>query len=376
MRIERCDVWALTWPLDRAYWTSGGQIAAVHELVVQLHTSDGLTGIGQAHGRPIETLARIVRDGLAPLVIGEDPRAIERHWERLAALTTDRRAAIAGWSRNHLAAAIGAVDIALWDLLGQVSGQPVWRLLGGYAPRVRAYASGGYYWDGWTPGALAEEMAGYVAQGFNVVKMKVGGVPVEQDVARVRAVREVIGPRVDLLLDANRAYSVAEATAAARAFAPYDIFWFEDALRPNDELSGLPVLAQRSPIRLTAGEPSISSGEVRNLLNAGGFEVLMYDCTWGGGLTEGRRAATLAAAQHVAFSPHHDPQIHIHLAAAMPNTLILETFPSAERDPLWAYLFEERAVIEDGYVIAPETPGLGVRLDETVLRRYAQPVPA
>ena len=374
MRIDRCEVLALTWPLERVYWTSSGAINAVHELVVRLSTDDGLVGIGQAHGRPIETLARIVRDGLAPLVIGLDSRAVAWHWERMFALTTDRRAAEAGWSRQQIMAAVGAVDIALWDLLGQAAGLPLWRLLGGYSPRVRGYGSGGYYWEGWTPDGVAKEMAGYVAQGFTAVKMKVGGVSLAEDVARVRAVREAIGPNVDLLLDANRSYSVAGALEAARAFAPYDIYWFEDTLRWNDELSGLPVLAQRSPIRLTAGEPSISSGEVRNLLGAGGFEVLMYDATWGGGLTEGRRAATLAQTHHVWFSPHHDPQIHIHLAGAFPNALILETFPDPARDPLWANLFTERATIEDGYVVAPERPGLGVTFDEAILRRYTQAV--
>lgn len=372
MRIDRCEIFALTWPLEKVYWTSSGTIDAVHELVVRLTTDDGLTGIGQAHGKPIETLAKIVRDGLAPLVMDQDPLRVEWHWERMFALTTDRRTATAGWPRPALMAAIAAVDIALWDLLGQAAGLPLWRLLGGYSPRVRGYGSGGYYWDGWTPDESAKEMAGYVAQGFGAVKMKVGGVSIADDVRRVAAVREAIGPDVDLLLDANRAYSVPRAVEAARAFAPHDIFWFEDTLRWNDELSGLPILARQSPIRLTAGEPSICSGDVRNLLAAGGFEVLMYDATWGGGLTEARRAAALAQAHHVHYSPHHDPQIHVHLAAALPHTLILETFPDATRDPLWANLFTERAVIEDGYVIAPDRPGLGVVLDEQVLRRHAR----
>src|SRR3712207_2474930 len=98
MRIDRCEIFALTWPLERAYWTSSGHITAVHGLVVRLSTTVGLVGVGQAHGQPIETLGRIVRDGLVPLLGGEDPLAIERQWERMFALTTDRRAATAGWS--------------------------------------------------------------------------------------------------------------------------------------------------------------------------------------------------------------------------------------------------------------------------------------
>ncbi|MBI3965288.1 MAG: mandelate racemase/muconate lactonizing enzyme family protein, partial [Chloroflexi bacterium] len=196
----------------------------------------------------------------------------------------------------------------------------------------------------------------------------------KEDVERVAAAREAIGPRVDLLIDPNQAYSPAEALAAAHAFAPYDVYWYEDPIHWYDDLRALAELALKSPIRIAAGEYENTKFGCRDLIRDAHLGVLMFDSTWSGGLTEGRKVAALAEAHHIPLSPHHDPQIHVHLAAGCPNGLILESFPDERRDPVWAYLYRERPQIRDGYIEVPNRPGLGIELDESALAKYATKV--
>jgi D-galactarolactone cycloisomerase len=317
-----------------------------------------------------------------PLLVGEDPLDHERLYEKLFRTTYSRASAelaaadgqphFGSSGRPQMMAAIAGVDIALWDLKAQALGMPLWKLLGGGRRSVAAYASGGYYGaegeadiDG-----LVEEMTGYRELGYGAVKMKVGGLAVAEDVERVRAVREAL-PDCELMLDANSAYSVPEAIAAARAFEPFEIRWLEEPVAWFDPVFGLARVGGATSIPLASGERELNRFACRDLVDHTPIRYLQFDCTRAGGVTEWLRAAAYAAAHGVQMAPHHDPQIHRHLVAAAENGDVLEVFPNAARDPVWEGLFAVKPEIVAGEVVLSDRPGLGIELDRDFLAHHS-----
>ena len=372
-------------PLERAFWMSLEPYTAAAEIVVEIETGDGLVGIGEVHGRPQAEIVRILEQGLKPLLLGEDPLDHERLWDLLFRRTFSREAArfeaadgqphFGAGARPQMMAAIAGVDIALWDLKAQVAGLPLYKLLGGHRPSVPTYASGGYYGpdgEAWIEG-LVEEMTGYADLGYTAVKMKVGGLALEEDVARVRAVREAL-PETAIMLDANSAYDVPEAIEAARAFEPLDIYWLEEPTAWFDPVFGLARLGTATTIPLASGERELHRFGCRDLVDHTPIRYLQFDCTRAGGVTEWLRAAAYASAHGVLMAPHHDPQIHGHLLAAVPNGHIQEVFPNPVRDPLWSRLFVEQPRVLDGELVLGDRPGLGVTLDHDFLDHYSAKV--
>jgi L-alanine-DL-glutamate epimerase-like enolase superfamily enzyme len=221
---------ALSVPLARPTRIATRTVRAREFVLVWVDGDDGVAGVGYTYAGTVG--GRLVRDAvlecLRPLLLGEDPDLIERHW---AAMYQD---SLLIGRRGALLRAISAVDVALWDRLGKVADLPLYRLLGAQRDAVPCYASGGYYRDEDPVAAVAAEVERYVGLGFRDAKMKVGGAALEVDVARVRAAREVLGAGGRLALDANNAYrSVPEALRAARAFEPFDPWWLEEPLSPD-----------------------------------------------------------------------------------------------------------------------------------------------
>ncbi|HEX5503750.1 MAG TPA: mandelate racemase/muconate lactonizing enzyme family protein [Thermomicrobiales bacterium] len=374
MRITAIRVDTVTAPLARPFWMSLEPYTAASELVVRVKTDAGLTGLGEIHGRPLDQIAAIVTGAFAPLLAGRDPLDHERHWSAMFAYTHTRAGAalsaaegqphFGAGARPQLMAALAGIDIALWDLKGKICGQPVYKLLGASRDAVPCYASGGYYGpDGGADVAgLVEELRGYVALGYPAVKMKVGGLAIEEDARRVAAAREALGPGVGLMLDANLAYDVPTAIAAARAFEPFDIAWLEEPVHWYDSVHGLGQVAAATRIPLASGESELHRWGCRDLILHSGIRVMQFDATRAGGVTEWLRVAAYAAAHGVLMAPHHDPQIHAHLIAAAPNGHLQEVFPNPVRDPLWAGLFTGKPEIADGILRLPDRPGFGFDL--------------
>jgi L-alanine-DL-glutamate epimerase-like enolase superfamily enzyme len=248
---------------------------------------------------------------------------------------------------------------------------PLWKLLGGTRRTVPAYASGGYYGPNGEAlvAGLVDEMAGYASLGYRAVKMKVGGLQVEDDVARVLAVREAL-PDVSIMLDANSAYDVPTAIEAARSFEPLDIHWLEEPVAWFDPVFGLARVGQQTRIPLASGERELHRFACRDLIDHTPIRYMQFDCTRAGGITEWLRVAAYASAHGVLMAPHHDPQIHGHLVAAAENGYVLELFPNAVRDPVWEGLFTVKPEVEDGTVLLSERPGIGVELDLEFVERY------
>ncbi|ALM86035.1 mandelate racemase/muconate lactonizing enzyme family protein [Bordetella sp. N] len=378
MKIRKIEAYALTIPLHARYWVSNEVIDKCSQIIVKVTTEDGPTGLATLHGRNMPRVLEIVAE-LSDYLHGRDALSQHAIWADLFGLTTQSPGTISKLKlpdvggpdkRAAMLAALAGIDIALWDIKGKAAGLPVWRLLGGERKSIRAYVTGGYYQDGADILAIAPEMAGYVAQGFNGVKMKVGGMALDVDVQRVRAVREAIGPDTMLMVDANCAYTLPQAIAAIRAFEPYDIHWFEEPLHWYDSVRALGRLAQHTHVALASGESEMHSWACRDLIDLGGVRYMEFDATRSGGITEWLRVAAYAHLHGVLMATHHDPHIHGHLAASAPNGDCVEVFVDENRDPLWARLFTERAQLRDGHLHLNDLPGFGFDIDWDLVKRH------
>ncbi|SEF10880.1 mandelate racemase/muconate lactonizing enzyme family protein [Jiangella alba] len=341
----------------------------VHTLVA-VHTDEGVVGIGSVFSS--EALVRAALDQLRPLAVGADPREPDRVSQILHEHTfwLGRGGAV-----TH---AVSGIDIALWDILGQVAGLPVSTLLGGrYRERVRPYAS--VLMD--DPPVLKDDLARLVALGFTAFKIGWGSFGRANDAVDeeiVRAARETVGPDALLAVDAGGSDAfwsrgLSWAVRTTDMLAGYDVAWFEEALRPDD-VDGFAALRRRSRVPISGGEVLTRRQDFHRFLTAGAFDIVQPDTTKGGGLSESRRVAWLAGEFGVAFIPHGwntavGLAADLHLAAALPGTELVEyKTGSAYIDELAAGGF---ALDADGLLPVPSTPGLGLRLDPDALERYA-----
>jgi L-alanine-DL-glutamate epimerase-like enolase superfamily enzyme len=368
-------------PLARTFWMALEPYTAAAEVIVEIETTDGVIGVGEIHGRPQAEITQIVGSLFAPRLLGLDPMDHETIWEGLFSLTTSRATAQAaardgqphfgGGSRPQMMAALAGIDIALWDIKGKVLDLPLYRLLGGSSASVPCYASGGYYGPSGEASVdhLVDEMNRYVELGFKAIKMKVGGLPLEEDLIRVRKVREAL-PDVLLMLDANSAYDISSGIAAAKAFEPFAIHWLEEPVPWFDPVFGLSRVGAATSISIASGEQESHRFGCRDLVEQGRIRYLQFDCTRAGGITEWLRAAAHASAHHVQMAPHHDPQIHGHLVAAVPNGYMLEVFPDETRDPVWKSLFVNAPELVGSTLVLSDRPGLGFTIDWDFVRRY------
>jgi len=377
MKIRSVRAHPITTKLDKVYWTSRGAWGTYNMVLVEVETDDGLIGYGQINKTPLKEIAEIV-EGLEEVIRGMDALAHEAVWAKILNLTVPHlepgvaetvRPRFEQNKRIQIMAALGGIDIALWDIKGKAFGLPLWRLLGGERREVPAYASGGYYEEGYSPLAVIDEMGSYAAQGYRAVKMKCGGLDIAGDIARIKGVREAIGD-ADLMLDGNGAYSLKEAEIAIKSFEPYRIFWFEEPLHWYDSTRSLARLATATNVPLASGESELHSWAVRDLVDLGAIRYVQFDCTRAGGVTEGLRIAAYAYAHGLQIALHHDPQVHGHLVAALPNGYCVEGFPRPERDPVWHQLFAERPELEAGTLTLTDKPGLGIEIDWKTVERW------
>jgi D-galactarolactone cycloisomerase len=375
MKISAVEVAVLRHPLSKPFGFSQWWFEARTCCLVMVGTDDGLVGYGECYGPP-EPIKALIDSLYTPtILIGADPLDNEVLWERMYNRMRD-------YGQKGLAvAAISGIDIALWDLKGKVTGLPVCTLLGGcFRDRVRAYATGLYFTrvDD-LPAALAEEAAGYVAQGFRAVKMKVG-LGLAADSANARAVRAAIGPDTTLMADANHAYDPKEAIRLGRVLEAHDVYWFEEPVPPED-IGGYVEVKAALDLAIAGGEAEFTRYGFRELLNRRAVDIVQPDTCSAGGLTECKRIMALALANGIHYMPHVwgsavGLAANLHLAATVPDnppshqpTPLLFEFDRTEnlfRDHLSSTPIEQR----DGYLAIPNGPGLGIEIDQRVVERY------
>lgn len=318
---------------------------------VEVTTDDGLTGVGYSYtiGTGGRAVLAMLREHLVPLLTGLDARNVEELWSTLRAAT------LATTVGPITSLALAAVDIALWDLRCRRAGEPMWRLAGGYRQRVPLYdTEGGWLHlttDELAAGALAARAAGWPG-----VKIKVGKPALHEDVERLRAIRDTVGPTMEIMVDANQSMTLAEARRRAAAFEPLGLSWFEEPL-PADDVSGHARLAAGTSIPVAVGESLYSLAQFREYLVRGAAGIVQVDAARVGGITPWLKVAHLAESFNVAVCPHFLMELHVSLAAAVPNGRFVEHIPQ-----LRAITRGEMTVI-DGHAVAPDLPGLGIVWD-------------
>lgn len=370
MKIEKMEIYTIRCPLKETFWTANSRINNIVESLVKVYTDEGIIGIGKSNGDP-----EIMEKGLKSLILGKNPFQVEMIWNKMFSLTYDGRLTRREWTPPKVIASIAAIDIALWDIIGKATGKTVCELLGGYKKGVPTYATGGYYQEKKDVQMLVEEQQIYVEKyGYKAVKIKVGRVPLKEDTQRIEAVRKALGDDIDIMLDANQGWAVDRAIEAARVFEPLGIRWLEEPVHWYDCVDGLAKVGRSTNLTIASGERELTRFGCRNLLQRGDIDILQFDATRGGGVTEWRKVAAIADAHNIWMAPHHDPQIHVHLVGAVPNGLILESFPNPERDPLWQKLYSKGAEIKGGYCAVPDRPGFGIEIDEKSLQKYGTKV--
>jgi D-arabinonate dehydratase len=333
--------------------------------LIEIHTDEGVSGVGWG-GTIVSTTFSAIQgallDQFRPLLLGEDPFNYRRIWHNLWQPKIVGRRGIS----THV---ISAIDIALWDLMGKAVGKSVHKLLGGFQDRIPAYIAGGYYEEGKGLDGLAREMEENLTLGAKAVKIKIGGAPIREDIERVRAAREAIGPDVKLMVDANNAYAAYEAIDIARKIEPFDVFWFEEPVAPDD-YRGHAQVARTTSIPVATGENEYTRYGFRDLIAQNCAAILNPDAQVLGGITEFMHIASLASAHDLRISPHGAQEIHVHLVAAIDNGLTLEFYRETV-DPLRGQLFQEKLVLDgEGCVVVPDRPGLGFTPNDDLLERY------
>jgi len=379
MRIASIRSHAAAIPYKVPRVTAHEPMRGVSVVLVEVVTDAGVTGVGQIHGAPLKEICEWVAR-LGEIVIGMNPLEHIAVWEKLFALTCPRPGGFLAQdglppplpraARPQITAAIGGIDLALWDIKGKVAGLPVFRLLGGENRPVPAYATGGYYRDDGEPDGMAEEVASFVAKGYRAVKIKDGGGTLAEDIERARLAREAIGRDTLLLLDCTAAYDLETAIAFSRAVERYEPFWFEEPLRWYFQPADFRCLAAATSIPLAHCERDLHRFTVRDFIVSGGVRYVQFDSTRHAGFTESLRIAALAEQHGVRISPHQVPELHAHLCAAFPGASFgVES--NGVPDPLWSGMYKRRAQLRDGYVHLDETPGFGIEIDWDFIKRHA-----
>jgi L-alanine-DL-glutamate epimerase-like enolase superfamily enzyme len=325
--------------------------------MVRVTCADGVQGLGYSYtiGTGGSSVMALLRDHLAPRLIGRDSLEIERVWKELFFHTH----ATAVGAITSLA--LAAIDTALWDARCRRFGQPLWQAAGGAQLRVPVYTTEG----GWLhhpAQQLVDESAAAKAAGFKGAKLKVGKPSIAEDVARLGAVRRAVGDDFELMIDANQAFTVAEARRRAYAFADLGLAWFEEPL-PAEDITGHVELAAVAPMPVAVGESLYHPSHFREYLERRACSIVQVDCARIGGITPWLKVAHLAETFNVAVCPHFLMELHVSLTAAVPNGAWVEYIP--QLDPIAT----SRLVVEDGHARPPSAPGLGIDWDLPAIER-------
>lgn len=361
-RIVRIDAFELSAQLSETVGNSRQMFDRRSALLLRATSDCGHTGWGETWAYA-SAAAALVREVFAPVLIGHDATAPRAAWQAMAARL--------GYDRRGISTmALGGLDVALWDLAGQIAAKPVYALLGGrLRETIPAYVSGPFMKPGSDPYRDFEtDIDGYLAAGFRAIKLRMGTDPA-RDGAVARRVRNQIGEAMPLMVDLNEGFTVEGATAIARRLAEVDPVWLEEPIA-HDDLPGYRRLAAGSPISLAGGEALFGLRAFRDYLTAGVFDFVQPDLGLCGGLTEGMRISALCEAFDVALVPHVwgsvvNFQASLHFAACLPEKRGRLRWPLFEYDPSENPLrtaFASHPLDEAGAIAVPDAPGLGLDL--------------
>jgi L-alanine-DL-glutamate epimerase-like enolase superfamily enzyme len=356
MKITSIDTCVLTVPCSK-------QMALEfphHRLVVaEIATDEGLAGMGYSlvfGGGGAQSVLAYLDERLKPLLLGEDPLAIERLWEKMYRGDRGvRRVGIAGM-------ALSALDIGLWDLVGQAAKLPLFRIWGAHTDRVPCYGSGG--WGKYAEKDLVAEAERYAGMGCRYYKMKIHDPDPAMNRRRVETVKKALGPGVRMMVDVNQKLDVAGNVRQAALLEEFDLVWYEEPVSSDDNASCAEV-AKSIRIPVATGENHYTRHEFRDLIDKQAAAILMPDVCRANGFSETLKIAHLAAGHGVRVSPHVVYEISIQVAGALSNGFLVELMDWMPPD-----LFEQLPECRDGEIRIPERPGHGMVLAKAAKQRY------
>lgn len=339
-------------------------------LIVEIFTDTGLVGIGNAALSP-QITKQVIDLYLKPLLIGQDPWEIEFLWQLMY------RKTMAFGRKGIGMAAISAVDIALWDLLGKSAKQPVYRLLGGRTkPKIPVYASRLYSMP---LDQLASEAKRYKSEGYKAMKLRFGWGPVDgaagmrRNVELVRTVREAVGDEIDVMADAYMGWTLDYAKRMLPLLEPFHLRWLEEAVIPDD-IHGYAELKSYGRVPIAGGEHEFTLHGFHELLQARSVDYIQFDTNRVGGISQARKIAALAEAHSVPVIPHAGQMHNYHIVMASFNSPMAEYFPIVDVEvgnELFWYIFQGEPKAKDGFVdLDANVPGLGLTINEEALAKF------
>lgn len=373
MKITKVEPILLSYeykPEEQWGW-SGGEVKVWHTSLVRVWTDEGIYGLGEmGTGHYIPEAAKAICQFLERSLLGQNPFETNVLFDRMYKLGTN-------WGRRGIAmGVISGIENALWDLKGKALGVPVHSLLGGkFRSSIRTYASGGMEQP---IDSLIKEVAGYVEKGFTAVKIR-GGYDANRDVAKVKALRENLGYDFDLAIDCGQGYvpfawSAKEAIKVVKALEEYKLMFIEEPCRTDELSTYAEVKAASGTTPIAGGENGCSIYEYKALIDNKCVDIIQPDVTHAGGIGEVKKAAEYAALNGITVAPHvfrsgASFAAHLHLLSAIPNAFICEFQQVA--NPLREVLLNEPLKIVNGEIIIPDGPGLGIHIDDDIIKKYA-----
>jgi L-alanine-DL-glutamate epimerase-like enolase superfamily enzyme len=339
-------------------------------LVVEVMTDDGLVGIGNAALSPVVT-KQVIDHHLKPLLLGADPWDTEFLWQHMY------RKTMAFGRKGIGMAAISAVDIALWDLLGKSAKQPVYRLLGGRTKaRIPVYASRLYSGP---LDQLASEAKAYQEAGYKAMKLRFGWGPVDgaagmrRNVELVRTVRETVRDEIDVMADAYMGWTLDYAKRMLPLLEPFHLRWLEEPVIPDD-VRGYAELKAFGRVPIAGGEHEFTSYGFRDMLESHAVDYIQFDTNRVGGISQARKITAMAEAFSIPVVPHAGQMHNYHVVMASLNSPIAEFFPPVDVEvgnELFWYIFNGEPVAKDGFIDLDENlPGLGLTINEEGMKKF------
>jgi L-alanine-DL-glutamate epimerase-like enolase superfamily enzyme len=357
--IEHVDTRLVRVPVDPPRGDAIQKFTALELPIVTVTDGDGHTGIGFGYtiGTGGHAILTLLRAELVPQLTGMDSRRIAFIHDRLLR-------SIHALTPGCLAStALAAIDVALWDLAGRRTSTPLWKLLGGARQRVPVYNTH----VGWLDRPVDEMVAlcreAVERDGFRALKLKVGKQDPAEDVERVARVRQAVGNKTKLMIDANQSWSVDEAIRRLPLLEPYDLVWIEEPL-PATDIDGFVRLGQHTSIPRAGGESLYDPAYFADCARRGALDIFQPDVARVGGITSALEVCQLAAAFGLPVAPHVSPELSVTVAAAVPNSMFIEFIPQME--PILARTVR----IEDGYAVPSDAPGHGIEFDAAALDGY------
>jgi L-alanine-DL-glutamate epimerase-like enolase superfamily enzyme len=359
MKVIQMRSTALSIPLKKSFIGVQQQPRKViNPVLVELITDEGLDGFGLAfawNDRQVKSLKACV-DDLEETIIGQDIFRWAEAWQKL--WNNTRHMGHQGYGMY----ALSAIDTALWILQAKALEMPLARLLGGYRETVPVYASHMLFRN-WSVEELRRDASSLAESGFRALKMNMGDKPIDMELERLRAVREAVGPEIDIMIDANWAWTPTQAIQIGCELQRFNVYWLEDPVF-SDDAEHLAKISNSLNLSIAAGETFCTKYGFRSLLESKAADILIIDLQRVGGVTEWMKVAAMAQAWNIAVASHLFHDFLAHLVAAVPNGLVVEYMP------WWDDIYLEPPKVVDGMMRISDKPGLGLELDRSAIKRF------